>query len=450
MPAQLLAIARNTFTESVRQPIYFIIIFLSGILQVFNTTLSHYSMEYSAETEVVKDDKILLDVGLATVLVACTLLAAFTATSVLSREIENRTALTVVSKPVGRPLFVLGKYLGVAAALMMAAVIMLTFFYFALRHGVMSTVRDPYHGPVLTFSIGATLLAIGIAIWTNFFYGWVFPSTASFALLCLLPPAYLAALPLDPGWALQPFLADVKPQVLLASAAVLPSILVLTAVAITASTRLGQVMTIVISAAVFVAGLLSNYLIGRFAYQNTHIARVESVEIPLDEPTLTDAGDSVTIVLDAIPRSDFDPGDPVYYGPNPSGIALAVPNQEPFRGDPTNIADVAGPEAPDALVVRDADDETRTYTIVNSGGLNVARLPREGDYVFVTPTAINPAAIAVWSAIPNLQSFWLIDAVTQGHDIPPRYLYLVYAYGAVQITGLLGLAVFLFQKREVG
>ena len=36
---------------------------------------------------------------------------AFIATNVLGREI-NRTALTVISKPVNRPVFVVGKFLG--------------------------------------------------------------------------------------------------------------------------------------------------------------------------------------------------------------------------------------------------------------------------------------------------------------------------------------------------
>ena len=39
---------------------------------------------------------------------------AFVATAELSREIENKTVLTVVSKPVGRTTVIMGKYLGVS------------------------------------------------------------------------------------------------------------------------------------------------------------------------------------------------------------------------------------------------------------------------------------------------------------------------------------------------
>ena len=81
MFGQTLSIARNTFVEAIRQPIYFVLILAGSLLQVFNVLLSAYSMDYTEEgLQVQKDNKLLLDMGLATVLVVCTLLAAFIAT----------------------------------------------------------------------------------------------------------------------------------------------------------------------------------------------------------------------------------------------------------------------------------------------------------------------------------------------------------------------------------
>ncbi|GAB4548634.1 MAG: hypothetical protein Tsb0013_09380 [Phycisphaerales bacterium] len=451
MFGQLLAIARNTFTESVRQPIFFALIVLSGILQFFNTMLSAYTMELTTQTEVVKDDKLLFDLGLATVLLCCTLLAAFTATSVLSREIENKTALTVISKPIGRPLFVLGKYLGVAAAILIAGIVMLTFFHFAIRHGVLQTARDEVDLPVIAIGVGSAILAIGIAAWANFFYGWVFPSTASLLMLGLCVPAYVVLLTLSPDWEWQSPAADFKPQIMIASVSVLLAMMVLTAVAIAASTRLGQVMTIVISASVFLGGLVSNYFIGRFAYENEYLAIIESVDdVPVGETGLAFGGESLTVTLDQIPTGDLGVGDSFYYGPSPQGINLAVPRHPRFTGDPTDIAQLQGPEATPGLIVQDYDLEAKRWTIVRSGAIPIGRLPRDGDYVFNRPTEVNIAALAGWSIVPNLQPFWLVDAITQGHTIPARYVGLVFGYAFVQITGLLALAVILFQRREVG
>ncbi|MBX3356783.1 MAG: ABC transporter permease [Phycisphaeraceae bacterium] len=122
MFGQTLAIARNTLVESIRQPVFFILVLACGIMQAANNFFSAYSMGFSDSAEVSGDNKMLLDIGLSTVLVCATLLAAFLATSVVSREIEDKTALTVISKPVGRPVFVLGKYLGIAGAIVVGAI----------------------------------------------------------------------------------------------------------------------------------------------------------------------------------------------------------------------------------------------------------------------------------------------------------------------------------------
>ena len=106
---QLLTLSRNTFIESIRQPIYVVLIFVGSIGLWLNTHLAAYTFG--------NDNKMMIDLGLSTLFLIGLALAAFSATGVLSAEIENRTVLTVVSKPVGRPLFVVGKYLGVAAAI---------------------------------------------------------------------------------------------------------------------------------------------------------------------------------------------------------------------------------------------------------------------------------------------------------------------------------------------
>ena len=107
MIEQLLAIDRNTFFESIRQPIVLVVLIIASVFLILSNPLAAFTME--------DDQRMLIDIGMATVFLSGTLLAAFVATGVLTREIENKTALTVISKPVGRPVFVIGKFLGVAA-----------------------------------------------------------------------------------------------------------------------------------------------------------------------------------------------------------------------------------------------------------------------------------------------------------------------------------------------
>jgi hypothetical protein len=61
------------------------------------------------------------------------------------------------------------------------------------------------------------------------------------------------------------------------------------------------------------------------------------------------------------------------------------------------------------------------------------------------------AAYSVGYAIlPNFQSFWFSDALTQSHIIPGALLGRVLLYGLCYVVVALCLAVILFQRREVG
>ncbi len=452
MIGQALSIARNTFTESIRQPVFFILILASGLGQIANLLLSAYSMGYTEDMEVHGDDKLLLDMGLATVMVCGTLLAAFVSTSVLSREIENKTALTVISKPVGRPLFIIGKYLGVTASILVAMSIMLVFFLFAIRHEVMSTARDHVDGPVLLFSMLSVFIPIALAIWGNYFYEWIFTSAAIYMMIPATLLAYLAVMVISKDWAFQSPAESFKPQVMLASSCVVMSVMVLSAISVAASTRLGQVMTIVVCAGSLVLGLLSNHLLGSLAIQNTQIAVAKDVSFPDEsDATLARAGDMAVITFTTEPRIDLQSQMSIFYGSDPSGVSIAVPAHNPFEGDLTRERDVYEPSTGAALVIEGIEpDSDLAYRIRNVGGLAVKRPPRVGDSFFAQRTVSNIPARVAWSIIPNIQSFWLVDAVTQGHDIPPRYVLMVAGYTITQTVTMLALAIFLFQKRDVG
>jgi len=86
------------------------------------------------------------------------------------------------------------------------------------------------------------------------------------------------------------------------------------------------------------------------------------------------------------------------------------------------------------------------------GGTPLERIgpPAADDFVFLRPTAIRPVWLAAWGAFPNMQSFWMVDAVSQNRPIPPIYLLLVFGYTLCQVTVFLSLAVLLFEGRDVG
>lgn len=269
MFVQTLAIIRNTFLESIRQPIMLVLLVIATIGLIASNALSGYTME--------DDQRMLIDMGLSTVFLCGTLITAFVAANVLTREIENKTVLTVVSKPVPRPIFILGKFLGVAAALTLATAYMGFVFLLVELHGALQTVRDPYHGPVLVFSIGAVILGLGAGVWCNYFYNKVFASTAVLVTTPLMGLAYFLSLMFDAHFSPHWIGTSFKGQILIALAALLLAILVLTAVAIAGSTRLSQVMTLLLTLGVFMLGMLSDHFFGRpiHALEQTWLSRAQ-------------------------------------------------------------------------------------------------------------------------------------------------------------------------------
>ncbi len=378
MFGQTLAIVRNTFFEAIRQPILLVVVVVAAIGLVFSNLLAGFTME--------NDQRMMIDLGLSTVFISGALMAAFIATNVLNREIENKTALTVISKPVSRPLFVVGKFLGVAGALVLATTFLGFVFMLVELHGVLQTVRDPYYQPVLWFGIGAAILGVGVGVWCNIFYGLVFASTLLVLTTPLLGIAYLLSLMFDHDFDTQPIGTAFHGQLVLALIGVVMAILVLTAVAICASTRLGQVLTLCVTLGVFLAGMLSDWVVGR------HIGAIEAVwlERAKDQGLTAFVEETRTVEL--------------------------------VTGEVERSSELV---------------ETATVPLTQMADGLGERLDFSLSWM-------------VYAIVPNFQVFWLSDSVTQDHVIPPEYMRLTLVYGPLQVLASLSLAVILFQRREVG
>ncbi|MDZ4753368.1 MAG: hypothetical protein SGJ11_02600 [Phycisphaerae bacterium] len=268
---QLLAIARNTFFESIRQPIVFVVAVIATLLIILSNPLAAYTLE--------DDQRMFVDIAFSTIFIASTVIAAFIATNVLAREIENRTVLTVVSKPVPRPVFVIGKYLGVVFAVLLVVLYMSFVFMLVEAHGVLKTVRTPIHQPVLLFGTLAAVLGVAGATWANFFYGKSFASTAIMLTTPLAAIAYMLALLWGPEWTVHSY-TDIfgqeptevyavmddpafKGQLWIAIGMMTLAVMILAAIALAASTRLGQVLTLCVTIGVLMTGLLSDWWFAR-------------------------------------------------------------------------------------------------------------------------------------------------------------------------------------------
>jgi ABC-type transport system involved in multi-copper enzyme maturation permease subunit len=101
-------IARATTKEAIRQPLFPLLMALALIVLVTNTFTPFFSFG--------EDYRMLIDCGLATILICGLLLAVWTSSTSIADEIEGKTAMTLLSKPINRRQFVLGKFVGIMVA----------------------------------------------------------------------------------------------------------------------------------------------------------------------------------------------------------------------------------------------------------------------------------------------------------------------------------------------
>jgi hypothetical protein len=160
---------------------------------------------------------------------------------------------------------IVGKFLGVAAALGVGYYVLTLAFLMAVRHKPQMGMGsgEIYDGPVLTFSLLFGLLALLTAGLLNYLYRRPFPSTLTACLAVLLTVAVGICSCLARDWWLQSPLTDFNPQLFYAVGMVFLAILVLSAAAIAASTRVNQVITLLICCGLFLLGLVSEFFLGR-------------------------------------------------------------------------------------------------------------------------------------------------------------------------------------------
>lgn len=109
MVARVAAVARSTFLESVRDRVFYLLALFGLVLIGSSTVLSPLTIGAQA--------KIVLDVGLAALLLFGLLVAVLVGSNMVRKEIDRRTITTILAKPVGRREYLLGKYCGLSLTL---------------------------------------------------------------------------------------------------------------------------------------------------------------------------------------------------------------------------------------------------------------------------------------------------------------------------------------------
>jgi ABC-type transport system involved in multi-copper enzyme maturation permease subunit len=120
------AIAVNAFRESVRDRVLYNLILFMLILVGASIFVSELSVDQEA--------KFIADLGLSAMVVFGALIAIFIGVGLVFKEIDKRTIYNLLSKPVNRHEFIIGKYLGLCLTLLVNLLVMVVGTQLALLY----------------------------------------------------------------------------------------------------------------------------------------------------------------------------------------------------------------------------------------------------------------------------------------------------------------------------
>ena len=318
---KLFTIAKNTFIETLRQPVYSIIIVAALFLFFISPSLTMYTMS--------DDNKLLREIGLSTLFLTSLFIAIFSASGAVAEEMENKTITTVLSKPVQRPIFIVAKFFGVTAAVVLAHYICTIALLMAIRHGVLETASATHDWTVISTAAVVVVAAFLLSAFFNYAYDWKFSSTAIVltGIFGTLGIVFLSFI--DREWQFNPQNNGINALDVYGAVLLLLAAIIIVALAVALSARFNIAVTLSACIGFFLLGLVSDYTFGRFA-------------------------------------------------------------------------------------------ETQLW----------AKIGRV--------------------LVPNLQIFWIADAIYEGSEVPPKYILISASYALCYTTAILSLAIALFQRRQVG
>jgi hypothetical protein len=117
-------IAWATYREVTARPLYYVTLVIFSLLIFCSSFLTQFS--FSLETQMVRE------MGMASLVLWGFLITVLLAGVIVTQELEDRTAVTLLTKPVRRSAFLLGKYFGLILALAAGLVILAGVLFYTL------------------------------------------------------------------------------------------------------------------------------------------------------------------------------------------------------------------------------------------------------------------------------------------------------------------------------
>ena len=183
------SITYATQREATRQPLFWLIVAGGFLVLVVSLVLPYFTYG--------EDYKMMYELGFDIVLFATMVFTALLASISVNEDIEGRTALTIISKPLSRRDFLLGKFLGIELSGFLLLFVLGTVFqlFLLFRQGIerMDPVPDPAWvlDTIDRFNLGGSAESMikGLAGWFSL-TGEILPSL----VLCLCQVSIITAI----------------------------------------------------------------------------------------------------------------------------------------------------------------------------------------------------------------------------------------------------------------
>lgn len=241
-------VALGTLKETLRQPVY--------VMSLVLTVLFLVALKYVPFFAGKEETKFYIECSLATILLSGLMLGVWLASTSVAEEIEGRTAMTLLSKPVNRRQFVIGKYFGILQSLLLLVMVCGVLLYVFTYEKTGYDAREASAGRLE-------------------FVNWTRVSWLPFEVPTAVKQRWDMAIKVIPGLAL-----------------IFMEIAVLTAISVAISTRVPMLVNVTTCLTIFVIGHLTTVMVQSTLRDNVLVllfARVLSTVLPTLESFNMDA-----------------------------------------------------------------------------------------------------------------------------------------------------------------
>jgi len=175
--SKVLAIALNTFKEAVRNRVLYVLLFFALLILLGAWVVSTLA--------IFGQDKIVRDFGVAAINGISVLIAVFVGVGLVYNDLDKKTIYTIVSKPISRWQFLVGKYFGLLLTICVN-ILFMTFFFIAVLHfrsftseealgKLVTTAADgSVHGAGLGYYFGSMLKAVALGLRDTLSFGLLY------------------------------------------------------------------------------------------------------------------------------------------------------------------------------------------------------------------------------------------------------------------------------------